>query len=53
PLQGALTAPLRYVAGASGQLDYASLWAGQSATLSRTGSATDYIKHLEASLATS
>jgi nitronate monooxygenase len=52
PLQGALTAPIRHVAGANGRLEYASLWAGQSAALTRPGSAADYIEGLRADMAT-
>jgi nitronate monooxygenase len=51
PLQGVLTAPIRYVAGAEGRLDYASLWAGQSAGLCRSESAAAYIERLRVNLA--
>jgi nitronate monooxygenase len=48
PIQNALMLPIRRAAGEQGLADYINLWAGQAASLTKTGSARDYLQALVA-----
>nr|WP_199702638.1 nitronate monooxygenase [Jiangella rhizosphaerae] len=48
PIQDALMLPARQAAAEQGSADYLNLWAGQTASLTKPGSALDYFQALAA-----
>jgi nitronate monooxygenase len=48
PIPNALTRPLRQAAGAAGEADFLSLWAGQALPLARRAPAADIVRRLHA-----
>lgn len=46
PMAGDATAPIRYAAEAAGSSEFSPLWSGQSASLSRSGSAGELTRNL-------